>query len=31
LSDTPVAVRMGEVSALAEKLNCEVFRQMQPA
>ena len=24
LSNTPVAVRMGEVSALAEKLNCEV-------
>ena len=25
LSNTPVAVRMGEVSALAEKLNCEVI------
>ena len=24
LSNTPVAVRMGEVSALAEKLNCEI-------
>ena len=25
LSNTPVAVRMGEVSALAEKLNCEAI------
>lgn len=25
LSNTPIAVRMGEVSALAEKLNCEVI------
>ena len=25
LSNTPVAVRMGEVSALSEKLNCEVI------
>ena len=25
LSNTPVAVRMGEISALAEKLNCEVI------
>ncbi len=25
LSNTPVAVRMGEVSALAEKLNCEII------
>lgn len=25
LSNTPVAVRMGQVSALAEKLNCEVI------
>ena len=25
LSNTPVAVRMGEVSALAEKLHCEVI------
>ena len=25
MSNTPVAVRMGEVSALAEKLNCEVI------
>ena len=25
LSNTPVAVRMGEVNALAEKLNCEVI------
>lgn len=25
LSNTPVAVRMGEVSSLAEKLNCEVI------
>ena len=24
LSNTPVAVRMGEISALAEKLNCEI-------
>ena len=25
LSNTPVAVRMGEVNALAQKLNCEVI------
>ena len=25
LSNTPVAVRIGEVSALSEKLNCEVI------
>mgnify|MGYP003413162874 FL=1 len=25
LSNTPVAVRMGETNALAEKLNCEVI------
>ena len=25
LSNTPVAVRMGQVSALSEKLNCEVI------
>jgi len=25
LSNTPIAVRMGEVSALSEKLNCEVI------
>ena len=28
LSNTPVAVRMGEVSALAEKLNCEVIPEI---
>ena len=28
LSNTPVAVRMGEVSALAEKLNCECIQTL---
>ncbi len=30
LSNTPMAIRMGEVDALAQKLNCQLFRQMPP-